>query len=437
MININTEIKAQDKQRYEIEREQQRIDDTLQLLRRIYHNCKGKFGKVLTADYLKEKSLPSQMTGVLADKKYVSVRGIGAGKMFMWMKDMPTEQMAEEVWRESIRVRNDYEQTKLRERTGDSPNRFNIGTKHFVRILTPVKKEETLLKKQPTTVTEVTTLKILKIVKMLLTTGQLVMDFASMCHTHGISIRYEKAMLKCGLVARTNRGFEWTGTDDVDYELVRKVIDAGKTLSDVEMDLPTPIIRPTHEVKSNTIIKTEIKKKDDEIISEFEKATNSVQAGQLDRKDKFLFNLFSLLQELHKDLNSDVVKFMAPYCRKYNITENIIAILKKMNIIQKGEIGYDWIAAAPDKALTEAVEANYRKRDKAYHDKKYHTEFAKTKGFTTLPEKKGKTVLKSILEEVAKDKKDTEKLTLLAEKFAKAGNLKMAEQLLDQALAGA
>lgn len=429
----STNNTAANKQYLEIQKEQIRITDTLNLLKRFYRDCKKDYARVLVSDYLKEKSLPHQISSIIQSQGIVRVKGAGPGKTFLWATTAPTEEMAEKLWREAVRIRAEYEVTKARERRGQSPNRVQVGNKQFIRLIkvtpdTPA----SVLKRQPVTVTEVNVMKMLKIVKVFLTTGQHVMDFASLCFTYKISTKWEKAMLKT-VVGRTHKGFEWIESDDIDYDMVRKVIDTSKTISDVELDIPTEIIRPSQEIKS-----------------EFEKViekTGEMKIEHLTKKEdensrtnQRLFRLFSLLQELNNILNSNSqIRSLSSYCRKYNMPESLVKIFKDANLISKTQSGYQWIGPLPSPAMAEQMNDSYNKRYNIYTSKKsVKVEETKSvsnnfvlKTYDQLHPKET-NVLVNILNKDKDEKK--EKIMKLAEKFTKAGNYEMAEQLLDQLL---
>lgn len=421
-----------DKQFLDIQREQIRITDVLNLLKTIYKNCKNVYNKVLTADYIKEKSLPNQLTQVIADKNIVKVRGTGTGKLFLWAASrMPDELMATQVWEEAVRLRNEYNVAKERERRGETPNRLQIGNKNFVKLLTPTNDtKQSVLKKQPTTVTEVKVYRMMKTVQTFLTVGQRVMDFASLCEHKGISTKYEKALLKT-YVTRTNRGFEWKGNDEVDYEMVRNVIDTYKLVDDCELDITTPIIKIDQE----------------EPKSEFEKKIESVStAMQVEEKtnvvdEKRKYNIFTMLQALRKDIEMTRIKGITDYCIKFNLTNNLGGVLVEEKIIEKENGAYKWIAAEPSKAMVEQINDAYNKRNRKYYGSKKQKEepkFTKEIVQERVPRTKelltvsAPTVLREIVNEVKNE--EVARLKNLAEKFAKTGNYDMAEQLLDQVL---
>lgn len=426
------------KQYLDIQREQIRITETLNLLRRFYRECTKQYTRVLTTEYLKEKSLPHQLMSVIQDKKIVFVKGTGAGKTYLWNSTfpLPTEELADQCWREAIKIRAEYETMKLRERRGERPNTVRVGQKQFIRLLKPTTDTpSSVLKRQPTTVTEVNVMKKLKIVKMFLTTGQHVMDFASLCLHHGISTKWEKTMLKT-VVGRTHKGFEWIESDDIDYEMVRKVIDTSKTITDVELDIPTAIIRPTQEPD---YFKQE-KPAPKEIKSEFEKVLETKTAeikkveDENSRSNQRLFRLFSLLQELYKVLNYDVIRSVSSFCRKHNIPESMVKILKDAKIISKTELGYNWIGSEPSKSMTEQLNDSYNKKYNVYSKPKVATNDKVT--FTKNKKEMTPKQMGNVLVEFLTDHKDEKKKQImkLAEKFTKAGNYEMAEQLLDQVI---
>ena len=333
-----------DNQYLEIQREQLRINDVLNLLLNIYRSCNNKYNKVLTADYIKEKSLPNQITQVIVDKNLVKTKGIGNGKLLMWVANrMPDENMATEVWEEACRIRNEYNVAKQRERRGETPNRVQIGSKSYVKLLTPSNTtKESVLKKQPTTVTEVKVYKMLKVVQIFLCTGQRVMDFSTLCEHKGISTRYEKALLKT-CVRRTDHGFEWNVADDIDYDLVRQVIEVAKTISDVELDIPTPLIK---------IGKEEPK-------SEFENSTEKVESKneveEISINERRKYNIFIMLQTLRKVIATKRISSISEYCTNFNLTNNLGGVLVELNIIQKIKGSYVWIGSDPSKELVEQI----------------------------------------------------------------------------------
>lgn len=417
-----------DKQYLEIQREQIRIDSVLNLLRTIYRNCKNDYGKVLTTDYLKEKSLPHQVTQVIVDKGLVRVKGIGAGKTFLWLAGYPDEQMADMIWTESIRVRNEYEQAKLRERRGESPTRVQIGNKNFVKLLnaTPTTKES-VLKKQPTSVTEVKVIRMLKAIQVLLTTGQHVMDFASLCEHKGISTKWEKTFLKT-VVGRTQRGFEWIGPEEVEYDTVRKVIDTSKEITETEIDIPTLPIKISQEVKSEfekVIEKTETSK------------ALKIETLVSDSDNKRMINIFEMLHSMYNDIKTQkIVPYK--YCTQFKLTNNMGNVLITENIIKKIDGIYKWIAGPPTKQMIEQINTAYIKKYREYYENKKLKQQPFDKKTVQLMSgaiETPKTIVSEIANEVIEEKKqEKEKLKILAEKFAKAGNYTMAEQLLDQVL---
>lgn len=413
-----------DKQYLEIQREQIRIDSVLNLLKNIYKNCKNDFGKVLTTDYLKEKSLPHQVTQVIVDKGLVRVKGIGAGKTFLWLAGYPDEQMADNVWTESIRVRNEYEQAKLRERRGESPTRVQIGNKNFVKLLNPTPAtKESVLKKQPTSITEVKTIRMLKAIQVLLTTGQYVMDFAALCENKGISTKWEKTLLKT-VVRRTSRGFEWIGPEEVEYDTVRKVIDESKILSETEIDIPTLPIKPSVEIKS------EVEKVVEKV--ETTKAMK-IETTANDADNKRMINIFEMLHSMYNDIKTEkIVPYK--YCTQFNLTNNMGSILISEKIVAKINGSYKWITEPPTKQMIEQINAAYNKKYREYYKNKKNKTF---QTIQTLPPVSipPKNIVCEIANEVKAEKiQEKERLQTLAEKFAKAGNYSMAEQLLDQVL---
>jgi len=427
---------AANKQYLDIQRDQIRIIDTLNLLRRFYRECNKEYARVLTTDYLKEKSLPHQITAVIQDKGIVRVKGAGAGKTFLWATTPPTEEMAEQCWREAVRIRSEYEVTKARERRGESPNRVQVGHKQFIRLVNPTPNTPiSVLKKIPGTVTEVNVLKKLKVIKTLLTTGQSAMDFASLCLHHGISTKWEKAFLKT-VVGRTHKGFEWIASDDIDYEMVRNVIDVSKTITETELDIPTPIIKPSQEIKSEfeKVLETKTAEIKNEILPEIK---SKKEDDENSRSNQRLFRLFSLLQELHKILNYEVVRSISSFCRKHNIPESMVKVMKDSKIITKTELGYNWIGPVPSKTLTEELNDSYNKKYNVYTPKKVVTnEIGDKVIFTKNKKEMSPQQMGNILVNFLTDQKDEKKKQImkLAEKFTKAGNYEMAEQLLDQVI---
>jgi len=426
-----------DNQYLQIQREQLRVTDVLNLLLKIYRNCKHSYGKVLTTDYLKEKSLPNQLTQVIVDKNLVKVKGVAAGKMFLWVGAMPTEDMAEEVWKESVKVRNEYEQTKLRERRGESPNRLQIGTKNFVKLLkSTINTPESILKKQPTSITEVKILKMLKSIQSALTTGQHVMDFAGLCLNKGISTKWEKSMLKT-VVTTTEHGFEWIGPKEIEYDTVRQVIDCSKTITDIELEILTPVIKK-EEIK-NEEIKSDFERVNEKLIATIAKSENSSS------DNKRMLIIFELLHSLYNNEINSGISNISSYCVKYKLTNNFGSILISEKIVKKVDGVYKWIAEAPTKQMIEQINLAYKQKTQEYYENKKKKNIQTSEvpvitkeivqGMSGAIETKPKTVLSTIIQEVKQEKEsEYNRLQILAAKFAKLKNYDMAEQLLDQAL---
>lgn len=169
--------------------------------------------------------LPKSIMGTLEDLGYIKSTGIATGKKYHWIAATPTEDQAEEINAKSRENLNEYKKNKVDEKKGFKET-IRTGAKSFIRILPKEKAVTAEPRKYSTTPTEIHVEGNLHKLKSGLQ-GREVLDLNSFFDAKVLPMPFQYAVITLGLITKEKgRGYKFK--DEINYELVRKVIDARK-----------------------------------------------------------------------------------------------------------------------------------------------------------------------------------------------------------------
>lgn len=400
------------------DKEHKRVNSILEFLKELHSLTKNGFAPMSVSDWLQTNSLSYTVIQAIVDLKIAASEGKGAGRKYKWLVATPDLNLAERIDEESRRLANAYSRTKAAEKRITSTGTIQMGHKTFMKIIKPIGPGNAIeKKKQPQTITEINMEQTLKLVRYLLDMSNC-MDFSGLCDSKGISHDLEKAMLAT-VVQKTKEGYRWI-VEEITYDVIRKVIDVKK---DITMGRKFhPQLIKYEEAKPEVAIKN----------NDYE----------LNDADDMNTRLLKALRNIFIDSQTQSTKSMGHYQVLHRVSTVLGTALCNLKLIQKIDTGkYTWLGAEPTIALAHQVRGEINRYSAASARKISAIKksgnlnvatatITNTEKVVEMKEEIKTPIITEIAKEVIADKKGS--MMTLAEKFAKAGNYSMAEQLLDQ-----
>ncbi len=393
-------------------------EQLLHFLSEVYNLCNNNYADISLDSIVKKYKIPTTFYAISKEYALLDFKREGMFNLYKWNSIDPTIELAKEM-NEKIRAKQkEYSDKAYQLKKQNNPSKLVIGSKTFSKVIKGPSLSESIIKPVPSTPSEIALEKSLNEIK-----GQLnqvnVLNLDDLCFRIKISEPTQFALIKLKCIVKVeNSGYKWI-KGDVTLDLIQEIF---KIRGEYNGYMPPVFVdKQLGDPISNNPKKLSKAFKYYEFLLSLYKLTNQketqISLAKVMKDNKIYSTFFMYLKEHPLLIKNGIGRDTS-----YTWNQNYAVTMELSNTV------YDW---CKDKFSL------YAGTNKSKKEKKNSIEPKVEATKEVIKETVNDTSNHKVSQHVTaqeEPKQEFDNRAILAEKFAKVGNFKMAEELLDQIL---